>query len=170
MKTHIFLFTLFCLTAALTVSAQVKTVTNTDLEKFRQQRLQQERDYRENYARRGMLSPEEIDQVLAERRARLETLSDKFRAERLATEQLQTELNIAQQQAAIVYGSEPNYYAPLYDGGFFGDGFGFPLRHNRRSQQGRVFTDHFAGGQFWQAPPRAVFPAFRTGGRSRGHR
>lgn len=169
MKTHIFLFTLFCLTAVLSVSAQVRTVTNIDLEKYRQQRLQQETDYRENYAKRGMPSPEEIDQVLAERKVNMERLADSLRNERLVSEQLQTQLAIAQQQANLTYGSAGNYYPPFYDGGFLGGRFGFPFRHNRRSQQGRVFTDHFAGGQFWSSPPRAVFPAFRTGG-SRGHR
>ncbi len=39
---------------------QTKTVTNADLEKFRVKRVQQEEDYRANYKRLGMPSPEEL--------------------------------------------------------------------------------------------------------------
>jgi len=39
-----------------------KTVTNRDLEKFRAERLKAEADYRANYKKRGMPSPEELEQ------------------------------------------------------------------------------------------------------------
>ncbi len=39
-----------------------KTVTNDDLEKFRQKREQAEADYRANYKKLGMPSPEELEQ------------------------------------------------------------------------------------------------------------
>ncbi len=40
--------------------AQTRTVTNSDLEKFRQKRLQAEREYRENYEKQNLPSPEEL--------------------------------------------------------------------------------------------------------------
>ena len=44
------------------VSAQTarRTVTNADLEKFRQKRLAAEQNYRDNYERLGFPSPEEL--------------------------------------------------------------------------------------------------------------
>ena len=40
---------------------QVRTVTNSTLQKFQEKRLAAERDYRDNYARMGFPSPEELD-------------------------------------------------------------------------------------------------------------
>lgn len=59
-----------------------KTVTNADLEKFRQKRLQAEKDYRENYKRLGMPSPEELEQREAERQRWLTEYSRQARAAR----------------------------------------------------------------------------------------
>ena len=50
--------------AANLTAAQTKTVTNSDLEKYRQKRLQAERDYRENYAKLGFPSPEELERQI----------------------------------------------------------------------------------------------------------
>ena len=43
-----FLVFSFILTATIAAFAQTKTITNADLEKYKQQRLAAERDYREN--------------------------------------------------------------------------------------------------------------------------
>lgn len=40
-----------------------KTVTNADLEKFRQSRTRAEADYRENYKQLGLISPEELEKL-----------------------------------------------------------------------------------------------------------
>ncbi len=50
----------FIAATAISSMAQNKTVTNADLEKYRQARLAAEREYRENYERLGMPSPTEL--------------------------------------------------------------------------------------------------------------
>lgn len=74
------------LAAAAAAGAQTRTVTNADLEKFRQERLRAEDDYRRNYARRGMPSPEEAERINAEKRRELEELSARLRSQREASE------------------------------------------------------------------------------------
>ncbi len=54
-------------------AAQTKSVTNRDLEKFRQKRLQTEREYRENYSRLGFPSPEELEKQNVESRRKVLT-------------------------------------------------------------------------------------------------
>lgn len=80
---------LFILCLALTVSAfaQNKTITNSDLEKYRQKRLQAERDYAENYERLGFPSPSELQKQNEQSRRELSELS-----ERLEQEQIQRQI------------------------------------------------------------------------------
>lgn len=86
-----------------------RTVTNADLEKFRQKRLQAERDYRENYEKRGMPSPAELERREAERREWLDEYARQADLERTQNEgdlrrraaELKTE--IASVEAQIVY-------------------------------------------------------------------
>lgn len=155
MTRQLFLITVICLAAVVCVSAQTKTVTNLDLEKYKQQRIQADRDYRENYERLGMPSPEEIDRRLAEKRAAIETLSDKLRTERLESERI-----AAEQQAASVVSAgtavDPNYYAPQNDGWYYSTGFGW--RRARRFQRSRQPSGYFAGGQFWETPQQRARP------------
>ena len=61
MKNKTAVFLSFILAFSFSAFAQTKTVTNADLEKFRQKRLQAEREYRENYERLGFPSPEELE-------------------------------------------------------------------------------------------------------------
>ena len=61
MKKQITVFLGLILALSSAAIAQTKTVTNSDLEKFRQKRLQSERQYRENYERLGFPSPEELE-------------------------------------------------------------------------------------------------------------
>lgn len=56
-----FLTAICLLIPAIAVSAQTKTITNADLEKFRQERVKAEEDYRKNYKKLGMPSPEELE-------------------------------------------------------------------------------------------------------------
>lgn len=46
----------------IAVSAQTRTITNADLEKYRQERVKAEEDYRKNYKKLGLPSPEELEQ------------------------------------------------------------------------------------------------------------
>lgn len=71
--------------------AQTKTVTNADLAKFRQKRLQAENDLRENYRALGFPSPEELDRQTEEEKKRLFELSERLRRERMQNANLEIE-------------------------------------------------------------------------------
>jgi hypothetical protein len=73
------------------VFGQTKTITNADLEKFRATRVQQEENYRANYKRLGMPSPEELAARETQRQKELAQFAAKARVR-----QQQTESNIFQ--------------------------------------------------------------------------
>lgn len=145
--------------SGMMVLAQSNIVTNLDLEKYRIEREKAKSDYRENYAKRGFPSPEELDkrnerdrQVLAETAARV-------RAERLERERINAEYEAVIHRADVKEGETvivvdgvamPTYY------GNNGRRYRYPqIRHNGQS-------GYFAGGQFWptpttRTPPKAVF-------------
>ncbi|MDQ6789017.1 MAG: hypothetical protein M3033_19615 [Acidobacteriota bacterium] len=79
-KRLLFILCLFSLTTGAAV-AQTKNVTNADLEKFRQKRLQSEKEYREKYSKLGFPSPEELEKQNVESRRSLSELSQKIEAE-----------------------------------------------------------------------------------------
>lgn len=123
MKEKILLLMCLSLLTAFTAFAQTRTVTNSNLEKYRSKRVQAERDLRENYERLGFPSPEE----LAERqeKSRIETiaLADKLRAERLERAKLAAEVRMAEAAAqATRLSSVSESYYPL-SGGYYGGGF-----------------------------------------------
>lgn len=60
--------------ALVSFAQNAKTVTNADLEKFRERRLQAEADYRANHKKLGMPSPEELEQRAAQDRLRSEEM------------------------------------------------------------------------------------------------
>jgi hypothetical protein len=118
------------------VFAQTKTVTNADLEKFRQKRLKAEKDYRENYAEMGFPSPEELERQNAESRRRLNEFADQLREERITRENLtdkyvyfQTEENV--DNSGYVY---PNSGFIDYRG-YNGIGYNNYYYRNRRHLQ-----------------------------------
>jgi hypothetical protein len=105
------------------VSAQqaVRTVTNSDLAKFRERRLAAEREYRENYERLGLPSPEELDEMReSDMEARL-MLADQLRTARLERERVALEnrrLNIEAERLTF----EREVHDSRYDPGFYGYG------------------------------------------------
>lgn len=87
-------FGFFCiLFGAKVVSAQNKTVTNADLERFREQRLKAEREYRENYLRLGMPSPEELEERRQADMARAIAIGERLRRERIEREMREAEIS-----------------------------------------------------------------------------
>jgi hypothetical protein len=79
MKSKIWLcFSLILVLSGISL-AQTKTVTNADLDKFKQKRLQSEADYRAKYKELGMPSPEELEQRSAEEKRRLIEFSANLR-------------------------------------------------------------------------------------------
>lgn len=72
MKSSILLLLIFITANLCAAQTARKTVTNADLEKYRQARLKSEADYRANYKKLGMPSPEELEQSRVEKRAEAE--------------------------------------------------------------------------------------------------
>lgn len=147
-QTVVFLSLIFLVSSA--AFAQIKTVTNADLEKFRQKRLQSEKEYRENYERLGLPSPEELDWEREQDKIKNEEIYLQSRAERRQRQSLfqgranDLKTQIASVDAQINYlrgqvRNTPNRtvivgggYAPYYPygrSGVFG-GFGRSLTPN----------------------------------------
>ena len=69
----VLLLSLIFVTASFAFSQTARrTITNADLEKHRQERLKSEAEYRANYKKLGMPSPEELERLEAERKVRNE--------------------------------------------------------------------------------------------------
>lgn len=121
MKEKMLLLLCLSILAAVPAFAQTKTVSNADLEKFRQKRLQAEKEYRENYAKLGFQSPEELERQIEKSRVEREELSSRLTAERLQKEQAEAaRAEIARYNDQIEYFNsnnsilrDPGYY-PIY--------------------------------------------------------
>lgn len=137
---HLFLLG-FILVTSLSVFGQSKTVSNTDLERFKQKRLAAEREYRENYEKLGFPSPEELKRRNEQSFQEMEKLSDKLRVERLARENAEAIREQNENFNSQAYFNQPgnalyppnrtNYYFgfPQTFGGF---NYGFPRTRNNR--------------------------------------
>jgi hypothetical protein len=167
MKTCLLFILCLSLVAAASTFAQNRTITNQDLEKFRQKRLQAEREYKENYEKLGFPSPEELEQrreesrfdaeesLLRQKQQRLETESD-FRAQARA---LSAEIASVEAQINYVNSLFPaNQPATEYfTGGIAPFGYNRNGRSNsiwRGDATGRVL---FGGGTTYTPNPRAGF-------------
>ena len=153
MKKTALIFGLF-FSLVWSTAAQVRTVTNTTLEKFQQKRIAAERDYRENYERLGFPSPEELDrQREADLKARIE-LAEQLRQTRLEKERLELERRNLDLEAAA---RQTEYFEdgyPVVVGGGFGSygGYYYDGRYRRR-HGGRLFN---RGG--YRIDPFGVYP------------
>ncbi len=109
--------------AAGFASAQTvrKTVTNADLEKFRQKRLAAENDYRENYAKMGFPSPEELEKQREQDSKNLSALSARLERENYIREQQQRADEYQQAQNQAFYNNnQGSYYGNGSSGGYYG--------------------------------------------------
>jgi len=146
----------FCLIAgsSLAVFSQVKTVTNLDLETYKQDRLKAEREYRENYAKLGLPSPEELERRREQSRIETEQLSAKLRAARLERERIEAEREAAAALSAAYYRSAQPVQAPQYQYDeplyFWSNGRRYASPRRRQYQQ----PGYFAGGLFITTGPR----------------
>lgn len=101
-KRLLFILCSIFVAANLTV-AQTKTVTNSDLEKHRQKRLEAERDYRENYSKLGFPSPEELEKQIEQSRAEREELSKRLEIENRQNQgDFQSRANVLRSEIASV--------------------------------------------------------------------
>jgi hypothetical protein len=152
----------FCLVLSLCITAvaQKRSVTNADLELYRQKRLAAERDYRENFERLGFPSPEELERRSEASQQATIALSERLRAERLQREQIEAAQEALARQAAPASSFYPGYS----DNTIYGAGWLDPFaRLGRRGHGGirgrfRGPTGYFAGGNFWPAPVGSVGP------------
>lgn len=164
MKSKVLLVLSLILVAASVVSAQKakKTITNFDLEKYRIQREKAEADYRENYAKRGMPSPEALQQREVENARQREELSRRLAAERQINEQNQLRQQIAEQNAQINYLNGLNQSLvnqanqPVYNGyPYYGNGL--ILNNGYNYNRPRWNRPNFPGrGVYRQTGPSVV--------------
>ncbi len=96
MKKRLLFILCLCFISANSALAQTKSVTNADLEKFRQKRLQTEREYRENYEKQNFPSPEEL-----ERRREQSRLENEETIIRLKEQRLENEYGFAARANAL---------------------------------------------------------------------
>lgn len=109
--------------SAICAAAQdnsAKTVTNADLEKYRQARVKSDEDYRQNYQRLGRPSPEELEKMETERQKRLSELSDKLANRRLQNEYFErmNALAAAGDTPQIIYLDADGNYGAAYSTGY----------------------------------------------------
>jgi hypothetical protein len=140
------------------VSAQTKQVTNADLEKYRHQRLEAEKELRENYAKLGFPSPEELERQNAQDAKEREDLAVRLRQQRLEremveAEQLRLEAQIRQYQQPIVV---------VQDGESGSLRYGYQTYWG--SFRGRRPFRHYGRDVIWRATPGGVI--YEPGGRS----
>lgn len=112
MKQRVLFFLCAMVALAGFANAQGKTVTNADLEKFKQKRVQAEKDLKEYYAKMGLTEEDVAKQYAAETKER-EDLSARLRASRLEQERIAAEARAREEAAAqvnvVVANSIPNY-------------------------------------------------------------
>lgn len=126
--------------------AQVRTITNSTLNRIQDKRLAAERDYRDNYERMGFPSPEELDrQRETDMDARLE-LAEQLRQARLEKERLELERRSLEIESfrldAEIESSQVGGFYGGYLGGFGG---GFDTRRHGR-YRGHSPAGGFFGG------------------------
>lgn len=152
------LFFVFCFmiaTAAIGL-AQGRTVTNSDLEKYRQDRVKAETDLRENYARLGFPSPEERVRRNAQSAKEAEELSARLQKEELERERLEAERAASENRAAQYYYRAPQQTEILPS--YYDTGYTYYWWAGRRYRVPRLNfpyqqPGYFAGGQFWPTGP-----------------
>ena len=143
MKKRLWFILVFSLIAVGFASAQTRTVTNGDLEKYRQKRITAERDLRENYERLGFPSPAELERQFEQSRIERSDLAARLRAENLEREQFNLERQRAETEARsrnfqiqiqnYLPRDDDNFYNSAPHGFFSFPNFGYPnYRYNRR--------------------------------------
>lgn len=170
MKKQILLFLGFIFISAYVAPAQKRIVTNADLEKFRQTRVRAEQDYRENYQKLGLPSPEELEKRREQNRRELSELSERLQIESAEREQRQREDEYRQAQARFLLVNSNQYNQAGYGGSgyypfgfsgaysFYGYSGGFYGGYHNNNRFGR--RRNFGGGNFYNSVfPEVGFPS-----------
>lgn len=126
MKKQILLsLSLVLMSAVFGFAQTTRTVTNADLEKFRQKREKNEAEYRATYKQRGMPSPEELAEREARRQKDLAEYADRARTQEQQQQQYQIQIPLGQTVVQTVYPAESNgqtYYGGQSLGSYFYNG------------------------------------------------
>ncbi len=142
---------LTCLLLSGAVFAQTTSISNSDLSKFRDRRISAEKEYRENYVRLGMPSPEEIEKDRVAYIKNTQELSASLRKEQAEREAVA--YDAFQRQSVETYQLIPGpvIYTPYYGGSYINGGNRYPYRrpHWRGQQQIRWRA---AGGFIFYEP------------------
>ena len=176
-------FVLVAICAFAGFGAAQRSVTNADLQGYRDQRVRAETDLRENYSRLGFPSPDEMARRDDERNKRRDELAASIRQHELEEAKLAMQYQYAleairaQQPQQVVMQEDPfqagrlstpfdSYAGYAGYGGYYGYGSlnnGW-IRGGRR-RGGVVFggsvrpqVGYYAGGQYW---PQSVSPPQR---------
>lgn len=90
--------------AVFAQNAPPRVVTSADLAKYKHAREKADEDYRNNYARRGMPSPEELEKRQVERQQQLDESTEQAEKERRQAEYMRAlSAQYAQSQPQIIY-------------------------------------------------------------------
>lgn len=167
-RSLLFFVVLLSGTVASSVAGQTKTVTNSDLEKFRQERLKAEKDYAENYAKWGFPSPDELEKQRVQSAIELSETSARLRAARLEQERLNLERR--QQDAEFNYLRSLSYapvrqYSPPYYFNYVPYGFYYSRSYRPRPRFPFKGFGNFGGQKV--RPARSYLPPFVGGSPAR---
>jgi predicted RND superfamily exporter protein len=179
---QLFILSLSLLTA-VSAFAQTKTVTNSDLEKFRQQRVESERKLRTDYAKMGLPSPAEIERRTRQSRAEFEQYSDQLRQRRvqsqndLVTQANNLSIQIASIDAQINYlrRQNTNYSNQNYVYSYGYAPYGYPRNRSvlpqiaRLPQNARTVQEYAAMYPSSQSIYNQSTGNVRIGGNNRGY-
>ena len=181
------LIVVFSTVLAAAAQRAVRTVTNAELAKFRERRLSAEQEYRDNYERLGMPSPEELDAIRDRDMADRLMISEQLRQARLEKERLELDrqrIDLESDRLAFERESRETElvmssgFGGLYGGGYgyFGGGFdlggGFGRRGSsfrgpflpsyRITPTGVIFEPGSRSGNIWSpVPVLPTGPAWR---------
>lgn len=114
----------FCL--SVVVFSQTPTVTNLDLEKYRIERMMADREYRENHARMGFPSPEELERQAQEDMAARMEIADRLRQARQDQERIQLDRDRLDLDAARLQAEIDANTASRESEGYGNYGYGYP--------------------------------------------
>jgi hypothetical protein len=152
--TLVFCVLLSCVAFGYSQNAR-RTVTNFELEKYRNQRSAAEREYRETYAQRGMLSPDELKSASEIRMQQTLDLAQQLRAQEIEERRLALEARAQEIQLEDIRSRQQmlDYYPydnSVWGVGIIGSDFGRfgGWRFSRFRGQGH----YAAGGNVWSAP------------------
>jgi septal ring factor EnvC (AmiA/AmiB activator) len=158
-------------------NAQGKVVTNADLDKFKQKRLQAEKDLKEYYAKIGLTEEEVAKQEATEAKQR-EELSARLRASRLEQERIEAESRQREEAVApvnvVVTNGIPDYSGYyLYGNRLFPNRGPWNRRYGsqvrwRATPMGIVYEPGSLPSAIWSPrPQQRTGPAWRTPRRPR---